>query len=96
MLGDHCLRGEGKKPTLEVYASKSDGAKHAWSAPSFGSSDGVENEELRKFFRWIALNLSRPVPTDLREMMRFFAHARADWNAPPVKGRAGAPAAVTK
>jgi hypothetical protein len=85
VLGDHCLHGEAKRPALEIFSSKAAGKAAAWSAPGFGVSDGVENEELRKLFRWIALNLSRAVPTDLREMMRFFAHSRADWAAPPKK-----------
>lgn len=96
VLGDHCLRGEAKHPTLEIFSRKADGEKHAWSAPGFAASDGAENEELRKLFRWIALNLSRPVPTDLREMMRFFAHTRADWAPPPGKGRNSAPALATR
>lgn len=85
VLGDHCLHGEAKRPALEIFSSKAGGERLAWSAPGFGVSAGVENEELRKLFRWIALNLSRSVPTDLREMMRFFAHSRADWTAPPRK-----------
>ncbi|MES1167616.1 MAG: PilZ domain-containing protein, partial [Oleiharenicola lentus] len=63
VLGDHCLHGEAKHPALEIFSSKVTGKNTAWSAPGFGVSDGVENEELRKLFRWIALNLSRTVPT---------------------------------
>ncbi len=96
VLGDHCLRGAAKRPALEIFSSKAEGGKTAWSAPGFAFSEGVENEELRKLFRWIALNLSRPVPTDLREMMRFFAHARTDWTAPPARVPGKAPAAATR
>ena len=85
VLGDHCLRGEAKRPALEIFSSKATGERTAWSAPGFAFSDGVENEELRKLFRWVTLNLPRAVPTDLREMMRFFAHSRTDWTAPTKK-----------
>lgn len=85
LLDDHCLRGEGGRPALEIYSKEGEGEKTAWSAPGFAVSAGIENDELRKLFRWIALNLSRPVPTDLREMMRFFAHSRTDWKAPAAK-----------
>jgi hypothetical protein len=85
VLRDHCLHGEAKRPTLEIFANKAGGEKTAWSAPGFGFSTGVENGELRQLFRWVALNTSRTIPTDLREMMRFFAHARDDWKAPPKK-----------
>ena len=85
VLGDHCLRGEAKRPALEIFSSKAGGDRKAWSAPSFAFSEGVENEELRKLFRWVTLNLPRAVPTDLREMMRFFAHSRTDWVPPPGK-----------
>jgi hypothetical protein len=84
VMGDHCLHGEAGHAALQIFSSKADGSRKAWSAPSFAVSEGIENEELRKLFRWIALNLPRAVPTDLREMMRFFAHSRADW-APPTK-----------
>ena len=85
VLGDHCLRGEAKRPALEIFSSKAEGERMAWSAPGFAFSEGVENQELRQLFRWIALNLPRAVPTDLREMMRFFAHSRADWTPPTRK-----------
>jgi|SRR6478609_1356350 len=85
VLRDHCLRGEAKRPALEIFSNQAEGEKAAWSAPSFAFSKGVENGELRQLFRWVALNTSRTVPTDLREMMRFFAHARDDWKAPPKK-----------
>jgi len=94
VLGDHCLRGEAKRPALEIFSNKAEGDRKAWSAPSFAFSEGVENEELRKLFRWVALNLPRAVPTDLREMMRFFAHSRADWAAPAGKGSNKAPVAA--
>ena len=82
VLRDHCLRGEAKRPALEIFANKGGGEKTAWSAPGFTFSTGKENGELRQLFRWVALNTSRTVPTDLREMMRFFAHSRDDWKAP--------------
>lgn len=82
VLRDHCLHGEAKRPALEIFANKAGGEKSAWSAPGFTFSNGVENGELRQLFRWVALNTSRTVPTDLREMMRFFAHTRDDWKAP--------------
>lgn len=83
VLGDHCIRGEAGRPALEIFSNKAEGAKTAWSAPGFAFSQrGVENGELRQLFRWVALNTSRTVPTDLREMMRFLAHARTDWKAP--------------
>ncbi|MES1167836.1 MAG: PilZ domain-containing protein [Oleiharenicola lentus] len=85
VLRDHCLRGEARRPALEIFSNKAAGDKTAWSAPGFALSNGVENGELRQLFRWVALNTSRTVPTDLREMMRFFAHARDDWKAPPGK-----------
>ncbi len=85
VLGDHCLHGEAGHAALEIFSSEAKGSRNAWSAPGFALSAGVENEELRKLFRWVTLNLSRSVPTDLREMMRFFAHSRADWAAPVKK-----------
>ncbi|MEJ1971024.1 MAG: PilZ domain-containing protein [Lacunisphaera sp.] len=82
VLRDHCLRGEAKRPALEVFSNQAEGEKTAWSAPGFAVSNGVENGEVRQLFRWVALNTSRSVPADLREMMHFFAHARSDWKAP--------------
>jgi PilZ domain len=85
VMRDHCLRGEAGRPSLQIFSNKGEGDKTAWSAPSFAFSNGVENGELRQLFRWVALNTARTVPTDLREMMRFFAHTRDDWKAPPKK-----------
>jgi hypothetical protein len=85
VMGDHCLHGEAGHAALQIFSSEAKGSRKAWSAPSFAFSEGIENEELRKLFRWVALNLPRAVPTDLREMMRIFAHRGADWAAPTKK-----------
>ncbi len=87
LVNEHCVRGEANRPALEIFSSNAEGERRAWSAPGFAVSEGIENPEVRQLYRWVALNLPKAVPADLREMMRFFANARTDWKAPPGKGR---------
>lgn len=85
VMNEHCVRGIVGRPSLEIFSNKKESDKMAWSAPSFGSSAGVENPEVRQLYRWVVFNLPKAVPNDLREVMRFFAASRGDWKAPPVK-----------
>lgn len=85
VLDDYCLRGEAKRPDLEVFSRKSKSDKRAWSMPRYGLAEGVEIPEVRQLFRWVALNLPRTVPSDVRQLTRFFTNARTDWKPPPLK-----------
>lgn len=85
VMGDHCVRGIVGRPTLEIFSSKKDSEKLAWSVPGFGASAGVENPEVRLLYRWMTLNLPKAVPADLREVMRLFTVSRGEWKAPVKK-----------
>jgi hypothetical protein len=85
VMNSHCVRGIVGRPSLEIFSDKKESDRMAWSAPSFGSSAGVENPEVRQLYRWVVFNLPKAVPNDLREVLRFFAASRGDWKAPPVK-----------
>jgi hypothetical protein len=85
VMNSHCVRGIVGRPSIEIFSSKKESDKMAWSAPGFGSSVGVENPEVRQLYRWVTFNLPKVVPTDLREVMRFFAASRGDWKAPAKK-----------
>jgi len=85
VMADHCARGVVGRPTLEIFSSKKDNEKTAWSAPGFGASAGVENPEVRLLYRWVTFNLPKTVPADLREVMKLFTVSRGEWKAPPKK-----------
>ena len=85
VMDDHCVRGVVGRPTLEIFSSKKDNEKTAWSAPGFSASTGVENPEVRVLYRWVTLNLPKAVPADLREVMRLFTVSRGEWKAPVKK-----------
>lgn len=71
VIGDHCLRGEARGPTLEVYARQRtrDTGKAARSAPAYNLSAGI-TAEVRQLFRWVVPNLTKEVPADLRAFMQ--------------------------
>jgi len=85
VMNSHCVRGIVGRPAIEIFSSKKESDKVAWSAPGFGSSAGVENPEVRQLYRWVTFNLPKAVPADLRDVMRFFAASRGDWKAPTKK-----------
>jgi len=85
VMNSHCVRGIVGRPSLEIFSSKKESDKMAWSMPSFGSSAGVENPEVRQLYRWVVFNLPKAVPSDLRDVLRFFAASRGDWKPPPAK-----------
>jgi hypothetical protein len=74
LLGDFCVRGETVGKEIEIYSrQKQDGstAKTALSAPSLSLSTGVHGE-VRQLYRWVVLNLTKAVPSDLRAMLERF------------------------
>lgn len=71
-VGDWWWRGAVERAGLEI--------KFAGEPKAASTASG---EESRRLFRWVALNLPRSVPLDLRELLAKFANDRGDWRRPP-------------
>ncbi len=71
VIDGHCLRGEARGPTLEVYARQAGGGtgKTARSDPAYNLSADVTGE-VRQLFRWVLLNFTKVVPADVQAFMQ--------------------------
>ena len=87
VIGEHCLRGEAKTRELSVYP-RGAAAKPFKSGPTTPAAPEVY-EEMRRLFRWIAPNLTKVVPSDVRAFLKQFADQRTT-SRPTVDSKAAA------
>lgn len=73
LLGDYCVRGAPGARDLEIFSRQSENraGKVAHSAPSLSQSAG-KHAEVRQLYRWVAHNLPKSLPTDLRKLLGQF------------------------
>ncbi len=71
VIDNHCLRGEARGPTMEVYAREAAGGtgKAARSDPAYNLSADVTGE-VRQLFRWVLPNFTKDVPGDVQAFMQ--------------------------
>lgn len=52
---------------------------------SFQREKFPEHAEVRRLFRWIAPNLGRELPPDVRRFLQGFAVYASNWSKPPLR-----------